>query len=261
MGGDDRRRQRAGAGQHVLVHAAAAAPARAAQRRRRSPRRAGRRARAGRRRQRDQPRHPASSSSTRWRVRRRGVADGAAGAGAAARRAARGRPYRRWRSSTSDAGHGRRRRWPADPRPTPLAGATAARDAELRSPALPRPTRGAGCSTAWLTKPVRRSHLYERLADARSRRPRTRAPARTRPAPPAHGRDGSRRARVLVAEDNAVNQRCRCACSSALGCSVDVAANGREASRRSERLRYDLVLMDCQMPEMDGYEATAASVG
>jgi CheY-like chemotaxis protein len=43
-----------------------------------------------------------------------------------------------------------------------------------------------------------------------------------------------------------------------LGCRVDVAANGREALEMARGLAYDLILMDCQMPEMDGYAATAA---
>jgi PAS domain S-box-containing protein len=62
--------------------------------------------------------------------------------------------------------------------------------------------------------------------------------------------------RVLVVEDNPVNQEVAAAMLEDLGCTVLLASNGREALREIERERPDLVLMDCQMPEMDGFEAT-----
>jgi signal transduction histidine kinase/ActR/RegA family two-component response regulator len=62
--------------------------------------------------------------------------------------------------------------------------------------------------------------------------------------------------RVLVVEDNVINQRVAQHMLSKMGCSVDIANNGREALTRLSEQRYELVLMDCQMPEMDGLEAT-----
>jgi two-component system sensor histidine kinase/response regulator len=64
--------------------------------------------------------------------------------------------------------------------------------------------------------------------------------------------------RVLLAEDNVVNQKVAVLYLKRTGVQVDVAVDGRQALEQARAQRYDLVLMDCQMPEMDGYEATRA---
>jgi len=62
--------------------------------------------------------------------------------------------------------------------------------------------------------------------------------------------------RVLLAEDNAVNQKVATRLLERLGCRVDLAANGNQAVAMWEQQPYDVIFMDCQMPETDGYEAT-----
>jgi CheY-like chemotaxis protein len=62
---------------------------------------------------------------------------------------------------------------------------------------------------------------------------------------------------VLVAEDNAVNQRLVKRMLEKLGCSVDIAPDGREAVQMAAARHYDIVFMDCSMPGTDGFQATA----
>jgi CheY-like chemotaxis protein len=64
--------------------------------------------------------------------------------------------------------------------------------------------------------------------------------------------------RVLLAEDNVVNQKVACRILEKKGCAVAVAADGKQAVEAWEKGEFDLILMDVQMPEMDGFEASAA---
>ena len=72
----------------------------------------------------------------------------------------------------------------------------------------------------------------------------------------ANRRSAQRRARILLVEDNPVNQLVAKGMLSKLGCEVTVAAHGGEALNELEKREFDLVLMDCNMPVMDGYEAS-----
>jgi len=73
---------------------------------------------------------------------------------------------------------------------------------------------------------------------------------------PRQQRTSLTRARIFVVEDNLVNQKVAVRMLQKDGCRCDVAANGREALDATMNISYDLVLMDCQMPIMDGYAAT-----
>jgi CheY-like chemotaxis protein/HPt (histidine-containing phosphotransfer) domain-containing protein len=76
-----------------------------------------------------------------------------------------------------------------------------------------------------------------------------------------HNVSGARRkigGRILLVEDNPMNQEVTLAMLSIIGCEADVVANGQEALDAIAAKRYDLVLMDCQMPVLDGYAATRA---
>ena len=75
--------------------------------------------------------------------------------------------------------------------------------------------------------------------------------------PPLEAAELSSAPRILVVEDNPINQQVAAGWLQRLGCRTDVAANGFEALDALHRISYSAVLMDCQMPEMDGFQATA----
>jgi CheY-like chemotaxis protein len=109
--------------------------------------------------------------------------------------------------------------------------------------------------SAHLTKPVRQSQLYDCIASTLG------SESGKNPQLMSESSDGDKAnaflgARVLLAEDQPVNQEvARCMVES-FGCRVEVASNGQEALDALSKTPYDLVLMDCQMPELDGYAAT-----
>ncbi len=112
---------------------------------------------------------------------------------------------------------------------------------------------------AYLTKPVKQSQFHDCLSSVLGL-----ATAKERPdGPPLVTKhliteNKARKIRILLAEDNIINQKVALKILDKLGYRADAAANGLEALKALENLPYDLVLMDCQMPEMDGYDATAA---
>jgi PAS domain S-box-containing protein len=106
---------------------------------------------------------------------------------------------------------------------------------------------------AHLTKPIRPSQLYDALLDVLG----VTGPAPvTVDADEAQPAEAPRGLSILVAEDNAVNQRLALLMLDKLGYRGDVVSNGAEALEALERQQYDVVLMDVQMPELDGLEAT-----
>ncbi|HMD30691.1 MAG TPA: response regulator, partial [Candidatus Acidoferrales bacterium] len=118
---------------------------------------------------------------------------------------------------------------------------------------------------AYLTKPAKQAQLHEALARVWAGRFESQqAPLVTRytlvETPGSSGEQQAAlpmfHARVLLVEDNAVNQKVATRMLERLGCRVDKAADGQEAVEMIGKLPYDLVFMDCHMPEMDGYAAT-----
>jgi len=109
---------------------------------------------------------------------------------------------------------------------------------------------------AYLTKPVTRSDLFDAIVTALGTASLDKP--RSRPITRHSLREGRRRLRVLLAEDNPVNRKLAIRLLEKHGHSVTAAGDGRAAVAALEKDTFDLVLMDVQMPEMDGFEATAA---
>ncbi len=108
---------------------------------------------------------------------------------------------------------------------------------------------------AYLTKPVRQGELLDAVLTALGTKPIREAPP---PLVTRHSlRENSKHLRILLVEDNAVNQMLAVRLLEKRGHKVIVAGNGKEALAALEKDSFDLVLMDVQMPEMDGFEATA----
>jgi signal transduction histidine kinase/CheY-like chemotaxis protein len=111
------------------------------------------------------------------------------------------------------------------------------------------PTGPHGTQLRCLQPPVRRAELAAALQSLAAHAV-TPLPTAARPVPPVVG------ARVLAAEDNAVNRMILGEFLAQLGCEVELVDDGEAALRRFEAGRFDVVLMDCQMPNLDGLEAT-----
>jgi CheY-like chemotaxis protein len=112
----------------------------------------------------------------------------------------------------------------------------------------------------WLSKPLAAGRLLQVVRDMASLRAGRSAPVPSRAFEESHhalvlNADASE-PRVLVAEDNEINRRVLAGMLRRIGCEVVFAVDGREALQLIEQREFDLVLMDCQMPELDGFEAS-----
>lgn len=116
--------------------------------------------------------------------------------------------------------------------------------------------------SAYLTKPIRESQLVRCLAMVLEQPALSPVGGQAQPGPELVTRHTLAEAatsagmKILLAEDNIINQKVAVRMFERLGHRVDVVANGLEAVEALSRIGYDLVFMDCQMPEMDGFEAT-----
>jgi len=114
-----------------------------------------------------------------------------------------------------------------------------------------------GLFRAYLAKPMRQSHLFDTLANllAHEVATKTAAPAAIKPQMDP-GMAERHPLRILLAEDNVVNQKLALRLLQQMGYRADLASNGLEAVESVRRQAYDVVLMDVQMPELDGLDAT-----
>jgi signal transduction histidine kinase/CheY-like chemotaxis protein len=111
--------------------------------------------------------------------------------------------------------------------------------------------------SAYLTKPVKQSHLYDCLATVTGiQKESDKEQSAAIVTRHTLAEDRKRNVRILLVEDNAINQMVAVNILNKFGYNADAVANGQEAVKKLEIISYDIVLMDCQMPEMDGYEAT-----
>ncbi len=114
---------------------------------------------------------------------------------------------------------------------------------------------------ASLIKPVKQSRLFDCLVNEVQSRAKVEStagvPAASFPSP-SNIEPELKKAHILLAEDNFINQKIALAQLRRLRYRADSAANGREVLEALQRISYDLILMDCQMPEMDGYETSQA---
>jgi two-component system sensor histidine kinase/response regulator len=112
---------------------------------------------------------------------------------------------------------------------------------------------------AYLVKPVKQGKLFDCLVRVLEKDAPNRSSAKPGDvsASPASKSDPAHQfhARVLVAEDNIVNQKVALAQLRGLGLAADAVANGKEALSAIRLIPYEIIFMDCQMPEMDGFEA------
>ncbi|MFC0676709.1 response regulator [Lysobacter korlensis] len=109
---------------------------------------------------------------------------------------------------------------------------------------------------AYLSKPVRQSDLLNALSRARGAQTGGGRSESQQREPAQYGPRKLDGGHVLLVEDNVTNRYIASLMLKDLGCQVDVASDGREALARLEQSEYDLVFMDCEMPVMDGFEAT-----
>jgi len=112
-----------------------------------------------------------------------------------------------------------------------------------------------GLFTAYLSKPLRQSHLFDTLAGLFSPNAAAKAVVTTVKPKMDAGMATRHPLRILLAEDNVVNQKLALRLLQQMGYRADLASNGVEAVESVARQVYDVVLMDVQMPEMDGLEA------